>query len=297
MAIKTQIQTLKENWLIVALVLLVVGMLNTNIFSSLSLGSSPSYDAVAESYGAPESKMALGMADRSFYPSPIYSDNFAPDVATRLITKTAYMENEVKRGDFKEAESELKDILKLSDAFLLSENVAKYDSGVKEYFTGYYNIKVESSKYTQLVSQLKEIGEVKSFSESGEDITGQFTDTKLELEAEKSRLQRYKDMLSEATLTEDKIRLSDLIFNQERTIKYLEDSLKSSEQRVEYSTISFTLREKRSEYADIALVKLGQLVQAFVESINNVLRLLFVILPYAVVAALAWILYRRFSRR
>ena len=66
---------------------------------------------------------------------------------------------------------------------------------------------------------MKEIGEVTSFSENADDITEQFVDLETELVAEKERLARYKQMLSEATLVEDKIQLSDRIFNQERTIK------------------------------------------------------------------------------
>src|SRR3989338_4712682 len=162
MAIKTQIQTLKENWLIVAAVLVLVLAVQ---YIRLPGGVSPfgmMESAGYQSLGMEESKVAsYDMMSRSSIMPPYYgNDDFAPEEKLRLIVKTAYMQNEVKRGDFADADKELRDILKLSDAFLLSENLASYDSGVREYKTAYYNIKVDASKYDQLVAQLKQLGEV-----------------------------------------------------------------------------------------------------------------------------------------
>ena len=230
--------------------------------------------------------------------APIYYDEgFAPEVQDRKITKTASLSTEVERGTFNSAQSRLKAVITSSDSYLLNENVNKYDQGRKSYYSGSYQIKIDSSKYDSVVSQIKEIGEIQSFSESADDITGRYTDLSSELQAEKARLQRYREMYNEAESVEDKINLNDRIFNQERTVKYLEDAIKSIDQQVSYSTLYVTISEKRSEYADTTLVKLSQLIRNLVGSFNSLLSLVFSLIPYAIAAILVWVVYRAIKKR
>ena len=231
--------------------------------------------------------------------SPIIPVNgdFAPDVQDRKITKSSSMSVETPTGSFSDAESKLKSVVRSSGSYLLNENVNKYESGWKSYYTGNYQIKVDSRKYNDVIAQLKSIGEVKSFSENAEDITGSYKNLEIELNVEKQRLLRYNKMYDEATLIADKLQLSDRIFEQERMIKYLEDSLKNIDQRIEYSTIYISLNEKQPEYAKIVFVKFSELVRSLVGSINSLLKLIFVALPYAAAGFMAWIILRFFRNR
>ena len=234
---------------------------------------------------------------RGIVPSPGYGGDIAPDFQERKITKSASISNEVKRGTFKQAETQLKSIVTSTDSILLNENAQNYGEGLASYYTGYYTIKVETGKYDAVLSQIKQIGEVTSFSESKTDITGQYNNLEINLQVEKDRLQRYKDMYSEATTVSDKIDLNDRIFNQERTVKYLEDALKNTGQQVDYSTVSVTLNEKRSGYAGIALVKLSDLAREFVNSLNSLLKLILLAIPYAAAALMIWLGYGWLKRR
>src|SRR3989338_7600764 len=295
MTIKEQFQRVKDNWLIL-LVLAVVLVLFMGLpaVETLQQGVFQTGGAYGRDYAeSVVGKMGIGM------PSPMYyDDGFAPEVADRKITKTASLSTEVERGTFKDAENKLKGIVKTADAFLLNENAQKYDTGDgrRTYYSGSYTIKVEEGKYEAFVSQLKEIGEVTSFSENADDITEQFVDLESELVSEKERLARYQQMLKEATLVEDKIQLSDRIFNQERTIKYLQEQLETAGTRVDYSTIYVTITEKQSEYVDAVLVKFSELVARFVNSLNGLLKLLVGLVPYAVVAVLAWLGWKKFKK-
>lgn len=292
MTIKEQFQRIKENWLIVLLLAVVLvlfmGLPATETLQQEIFRTGGAYGGYAESVAA--DKMGIGIA-----PSPMYYDNgFAPEEADRKITKTASLSTEVERGSFAEAESKLKSVVNTADALILNENAYKYDQGRNSYYSGSYTIKVEEGKYSAVVSQLKEIGEVTSFSENADDITEQFVSLESELAAEKERLARYQQMLSEATNVEDKIQLSDRIFNQERTIKYLEEQLKNTGNRVEYSTVYVTITEKQSEYIDAVFVKFSELVSRFVQSLNNLLKLLVGLIPYALAALLAWLGWKKF---
>ncbi|HLD39586.1 MAG TPA: DUF4349 domain-containing protein [Candidatus Nanoarchaeia archaeon] len=298
MTVKEQFTKIKENWLIVLLLAIVLVL-----FMGL-----PAVDTVQQglyqagfgerAYGgiAADSKMGIGM------PSPImppyYNNGFAPEVQDRQITKTASVTLEVERGTFHEAENKLKAIVTTTDAILLNENAQKYDdgNGRNSYFSGSYTIKVESGKYDAVVSQLKQIGEVTWFTESKDDITQQFVDLQSQLTSEKERLARYQQMLKEATTVEDKIQLSDRIFEQERTIKYLEEQLKNTNTLVTYSTIYVNLNEKRSEYVDAVFVKFSELITKFVNSLNNLLKFIVGLIPYAIVALLAWLGWKKYQK-
>jgi len=284
MAIKEQLVKIKENWLIAVLVLVLFLFVAGGSNLSRSFGSftpQAMMGKVSMDYG--ESLRGGG-----YYPN--VEADFAPEVEERKILKTTSMSTEVKRGTFQTSETKLKNIVSSSDSFILSENSNNQGSKRKSYYSGSYQIKVEQGKYKAVVSQLKEIGEVRSFNENARDVTGSYTNTQIELQTEKERLKRYQVMYDEAKEINDKLNLNDRIFNQERRIKYLEDSLKNTDKRIEYSTIHFSMTEKRSEYANLALVKISELIRGFVSSINALLQLVFVIIPWAIAfLIISWI--------
>jgi len=291
MTMKEQLNKLKENWLLVGIVLILFVFMFGGNFMGNMFGSATKQISMANV----EMEQAVSYRAGGYMPVP--EQDFAPDVEERKITKTASMSTEVERGTFKNADSKLKIIVKSSDSYLLNENVNKYDSGRKSYYQGSYQIKVETDKYDAVIAQLKDIGEVQSFNENARDITGSYTKTEIEIDVEKERLARYEEMYKEAERVEDKITLNDRIFDQERRIKYLEDSLKNMDKRIEYSTVTVTIKEKRSEYANIALAKLSALVKSFVGSINSLLYLLFVIVPYVVAVGIIVFIVKRFRKR
>lgn len=294
MRIVQQIKKLKENWLLIVLFLLVLvffSYFRTPIPQLLGQPLGVSYDSFAKTEIAAEPAYARG----GIYP-PVQQD-FAPESPERKITKTASISNEVERGYFKDAEDELKSIVKSSKSFILNENVNKVGKGRMSYYTGGYQLQTEARIYDDVVQQLKKIGEVTYFSSNALDVTGTFVSLEAQLEAEKTRLARYKELYNQATKVSDKIELEDRIFNQERTIKYLEEALKNIGEQVEYSAIYVTLTEKQSEYINIAFVKFSELVRRFVASANSVLALLIAIVPYAIALLIVWLAVRLFKKR
>jgi hypothetical protein len=297
MGIKEQFKKLKENWVIIVLAVVlflfvsggstISGVMN----KATSLGG---YAPNAMDYSLSES------ASSAYYGKSMIrqdSGNFAPEVQDRKIVKTTTISNEIERGTFSDATAKVKNIAVSSNSYILNENENKYGSGRREYKQASYQIKIETGKYDAVVAQLKEIGEVQSFNENMNDITGSYTNTQIELEAERARLAKYEKMYSEAQNINEKLDLTDRIFNQERTIKYYEDSLKNMDSRVDYSTVYLTITEKQSEYINVVIVKMSQLIQSFVSSFNGLLKLIFVLLPWAIAAAIIGFIVRLIKRR
>ena len=250
--------------LIILVLIILVGSFNFN-FPNLSSGQKYisedfGLDTVVDSVRMPS---AIGLYDTD--------ESFAPDVEDRILTKNAYLSTEVRRGKFQEAANELNSIVKSSDSFVLYENVIKHDSQFREYYSGSYDIRVETSKYDSVVGQLQSLGEVKEFNENVDDVTDSYTKLEIELEAERERLSRYESLYNQATIIEDKLALSDRIYNQERIIKYYEDMIEGVDERVDYSRVSVQLNEKHSDYAGVKFVSLGALVNNTVNGLNSLL--------------------------
>ena len=289
MAIKEQLNTIKKNWLIlliaVILVMFIFGQDSLTNFSSgtetLSRYSpSMSYDTKGGRYASPAPSYAMESAQS-------FAQESAP-IIERKITTTANINTKVKQGEFLQAEQRLKSIVTTTNSLLLQENVQKLGEEKKSYYHGNYVIKTESSKLDAIVAQLKDIGKVESSTQRKEDITESYKNLEIEINTEKERLARYKKILEEATLVEDKIKLNDHIFNQERTIKYLEDSLKNADKRVAYTTIYVDINEEQPAYADIKWVKGSELAVGLVNNTGAVIYLVVVLLPYAIATIIIW---------
>ncbi|MBI4147806.1 DUF4349 domain-containing protein [Candidatus Woesearchaeota archaeon] len=287
MTVKEQLLKLKENWLLVLVVLVVLYLMSG---SGDFDGAVPSLSSYAPSMAVRSSYEAAP----SYARSSLYDRGFAPEVKDRLISKTARLSSEVEKGSFSSAESQLKSIIKSSESYLLNEDVDTYNSGERgEYTSASYEIKVQSAKYDAVVQQLKGIGKVLSFNENAEDITGTYINIKVELDTERKRLLRYEQMYAEAKKMEDKIDLNDRMFNQERTIANLLDSMDRLGKQVTYSTIRVSLAEKKSAYADIAFVELSMLAEALIGSLNTFLVLAVAALPWVLGIGLVVWLYRK----
>ena len=276
MTFKDQWKTVKENWIIA---LIVLAILFVPVFS----GSSGSF---SKSIGGAPMYAMEEMAYASDYGSGYYEESFAPEVEERKITKTASLSTEVERKSFKKEEVALKGLINSVDGILTNENVNLYGEGKAAYYYGSYTVKVPTLKYDEFVEQLKQLGEVQSFNENARDITEQYYDVKTELEAEKSRLERYEQMYSEVKDISDKIAISDKIFDQERRVKYLQEAMENKDQQVEYSTVYFTMTEEQSNYANIAVVKFSQLIRNIVDSFNGLIQLIFWAIPWLIAIAL-----------
>jgi len=304
MSFKDQLHKLKENWLLILLVVLVLLFSSfSSIISPLSRVSSyGSYDNSYESSSAPSfgKMMAANRISasysESYYPSPM-EESFAPEVTDRKITTTVSLTTQIERGEFSDKNAEVKNFVAVNKGLILSQDEQRYGEGRRTARSASYSIKVPVSGAPALVQQLRNLGEVQSFSENAQDITGAYQNNEIELGVERERLQRYEKMFAEATIIADKIDLNDRIFNQERTIKYLEDSLKNKDAQVQYTTIYFNLQEKASSYIEVVFVKFSELLRNLVESVNGLLSLLFWALPWVVVAGVVWFVVRRLKRR
>ncbi len=278
MAVKDQLKLLKDNWLIIAIALALVVLLS----SPLSISNAISRTGLMAKSASYESRAIS------------FDSGFAPEEQDRKITKTASISSEVSYGEFSNAVSTLKQKLKEYSAFLLNENINAIGENKNRHY-GSFKIKVKADSYEELVNSLKSIGELKYFSENSYDFTKSYLTAKDRLNAEKARLERFKEMLKEAKETEDKISITDRIFDLEKSIAMLEKQLEAMNNKEDYSTIYFNIAEK--EPFSAGFIGFKDIVRSFVNSINSLIKLFAVVLPWAVVALALWLIRKAAKRK
>jgi len=291
MSIKDQLNKLKDNWFLLIIIVLAFG------FFTLSSPISSIQSNMIDGMDMAFEESAIGLAaSKSMIGRPPTS-SFAPEVENRKITRTSRVSTEVDHGSFDSQELKLKSAIKSTNSLLLNENVNKISGQRSSYKRGSYTIKVELSKYDKFVSLIKNIGEIQSFSENANDVTDNYLNLEEEISVERERLKRFQLMFNQAKDVSDKIELNDRIFDQERRIKYLDQSIENLDDRIDYTSVYFTLNEKRNDFDSIVLVKFSDLIKNLVRSLNGLLNSLFSSLPYAIIAIVVIVIFKFFKKK
>ena len=288
MADKTWFQ--KYWWIFVVVIVIVLMFGYFGVLSPSAMRAAGNYEM-----------STLGSYDKSYGESgslyPASNQDFAPDIEERQLIKTSSLSIETKRGEFDRVQSNVNNIVKASGAYVLSENFQILGKGSQTYKTNNYQIKIETTKYDSVVAQLRELGGIVSLSETATDVTGAIANKQVEIAAEKERLRRYEQLVGSSGNLNDKITLTDRIFEQDRRIKYMESALQGSQQQVAYSTISLKLQEKAPALYGVALVGIGELFKTLVGSVNTLLYFIFAILPWTVAAGIIYGIIRLIRKR
>lgn len=282
MSFKEQLMKLKDNWLLI--VLFVFGFLCIFFFMTAvgSRGfSSPDIMSSSNSYSSKVSGTSSDESYNNYYPNQ--NTVLALNVLDRIIVKTASLNSIVK--DFDKAETDLKSYIKSNDAIVTSKNV---NTAYSKYKNGYYTINVPTDKYDALVNQLKSIGEVQSFNEKANDITGSYLNLQDIITAEKLRLESYEKLYNSTLNFNDKITLTDKMYAEKNNIRSLENQLNNQNEQIDYSQIKFTLQQERPTHANVVFATFDDLWSAFKESLKIMLYLIVYTLPFILLWFLIW---------
>ena len=284
MAISKQIKTIKENWLIILGLFVIILIINSgadlvNISKSVGYGG------------------ATYNEEQGIVSSDYFGNNFEPEVTERIFVKTVSSSLEIKRGRFDSAIILLKNQISDAEGLVLNENINSIGEGITKRRIGYYSIRIPEDEYPSFISDVKTLGKVESFSENLEDITGAYISLSDTLELEKEKLERYEQLYKESSSLEDKLSLTDRIFQQERTIKYLEELIENKGQQIEYVTVTVSLNEKQSSLIGISFVTLGAILKNFINSLNKLILLVVWILPWALIILIGRIIWKAVKKK
>jgi hypothetical protein len=190
------------------------------------------------------------------------------------------------------------------NGYIQESRVSKQGSYGK---SGMIIVRVDADKFSQILNNVKGLGEVIDAMESTDDITEKFYDTESELRLlkyEQSRLEEYLKKIDDPdTIFKTESRLTDI----RHQIENLTGTLNKLSNLVKLSTITINISEKSVKNIDKEKTYLEKLFGGFTDSMKGVgnffgelILLLVALIPTLVILALCawiiWIFYRKYRK-
>jgi hypothetical protein len=226
-------------------------------------------------------------------PPPAGGGDFAPGTETRRIERSAQLTLAADTGDFDALADAIFRTADRHDGFVLSSS---FSQGDDEFSSGSFELRVPANRLEPALNDLSRLATVRSRSESGTDVTGAFVSIRDRLRtslALRASLLRRLELAVTDTAEQALRRRLEIVGNR---ITDLRARLRDVRERTEYATVLVALVD---EDAGAVASDTDEAVDDAVGSLEDVLNLLIraagVLVPLALVGALAWLLlaYRR----
>jgi len=255
--------------------------------------------------------------DRNYYGSPdgmrdfaMLEDAPAESAGARTLTKEQAAEKIIRSARMELSTREFdKDVEAVTQALARAggrvESATLYNS-YGSLRVAYYTLRVPSSQLDTVITALRGIGRLVSFSESSEDVSEQYADTENRLLTQRTKMERLQALLAKAESVEDLITIESSISDTQYEIDRLTGQLRGMDSKVDYSTLSLTINElgpiETSQDREETLwerVKNGvkAAFEGFVQLMSDLVVFLSIALPYLLVLVLLVLIIRYIIKR
>ena len=163
--------------------------------------------------------------------------------------------------------------------------------------TCYMILRIPAEQLHTFLSGSGELGRVTYRSESAEDVTESYHDTKARLETQQALMERLQALMTDAASLSELLELEAQIADTQYQIDRLQTSLNGTERQVNFATVDVTLREELPS-ADITDSEkpLGERIasalraggEAFLQLLENGAVFLAAALPFIAIVAVVW---------
>lgn len=182
-----------------------------------------------------------------------------------------------------------------------SENTNSY-SGLR---TAYLTLRVPQSGLDSYLAGTEELGRVTSRSESAQDVTESYQDTRARLDTQLALMERLQALITESGDLSDLLALESQIADTQYTIDRLQSSLNTTDRQVTYSTVDVTLREEKTAQLTDTTVSFGERIlsaiqvgcETLVGFLGDMVVFLVAAAPFIGIVVAAYIVVRIIKRR
>ncbi|MBB6369503.1 DUF4349 domain-containing protein [Chryseobacterium shigense] len=216
------------------------------------------------------------------------------DTITKKVIKNGNMRIQV--GDIKKAQNQVGDIIKKNDAYIQNEQFQNTDTDDNLDLV----IRVPHKNFDVLVNSFSDgVGSVLAKNISSDDVTEEYTDISIKLANKKIYLEKYRDMLKNASTTKDMIEIQETIRQLEDEIDVAEGRLRFIDDRVNYSTLNLSLYKEKVRSSSTSKVGFGsRFADSVTEGWNSFISFLLGIIsfwPYLLIIPLIIFLWRKWK--
>ena len=182
-----------------------------------------------------------------------------------------------------------------------SENVNSY-SGLR---TAYLTLRVPQDSLDAYLAGADGLGRITSKSESAQDVTASYQDTRTRLDTQIALMERLQALITESGDLSDLLALESQIADTQYQIDSLQSSLNRTDRQVTYSTVDVTLKEEKVAELTDTRVSFGERlasavtvgVEAFVTFLQDMAVFLVAALPFIAIVAVLALVIRIIKRR
>ncbi|MCZ2525403.1 DUF4349 domain-containing protein [Streptomyces sp. HB2AG] len=222
-----------------------------------------------------------------------------PRPAASHIVHTASLE--VRVDAMEKAADSARTLVDRAEGYVADE-VTRGGSGDEDEDYSRMTLKVPPARYSQLLDDLEELGEVEERKVSSEDVTGQVVDVESRLRTQRASVERVRKLMDRAEDLGDVVTLEGELSRRQADLEALEAQLESLQERTGMATVTLTLvtegdsapREDDEGVWDAFTGALADGWHAFYTAFRGLLVIVGSVLPFAVVLVpVAWLLLRR----
>ena len=172
--------------------------------------------------------------------------------------------------------------------------------------TAYLTLRVPAEQLDGFLSGTGELGRITYRSESAEDVTESYYDTRARLETQQALMARLQALVTDAASLSDLLELEAQIAETQYQLDRLQSNLNSTERQVNYATVDITLAEENAA-ADItngekplseriiSAIQSGG--EAFLRILESAAVFLAAALPFIAIVAVVWLVVTIIRKR
>lgn len=252
-------------------------------------GASPFSPAPAPVPPTAEMQVKRGFGLPSFSIGSEAKETRGSYAVDRQVIKTARLSIEVE--DFQGAAKGMEQIAGKAGGYVLSSNSYVTGTGHRK---GSITIRVPETGFLSVIEELQRIGEVKSKSTLGQDVTEEYIDLEARLKNYEKQEARLLEILNKAERVEDILKVEEQLGRVRGEIERLTGRLKYLNERIEMATITLELYEPEPITQSIGLRNaLRQAVAGFITTVNALIVFVSYALPLATILSVAYYYRRR----
>lgn len=265
---------------------------STNGYSLRSTANSVAYDSVAyeESYDGGTVMMAKAAG----------TDAAEEIAAEKKIIRTASLS--ITTQTYEESLASLKQLCEEKGGWISYI----YENADSDRRTASLTMRVPSAELDAFLTGAGNTGRITWRSESADDVTDSYYDTKARLETQQALMARLQALITDAADLSDLLALESQIADTQYQIDRLQASLNSTDRQVDYATVDVTLREEipSDSLTDVEKT-LGQRIadaiqtgwEAFTDFLSDMAVFLAAALPFIAVVAVVVIVVKIIRRK
>lgn len=212
----------------------------------------------------------------------------------RRVQRAAAMTLGAPQEDLAELAAGIPDVVERRRGFVLRSSVTTGDEGVGG---GTFDLRVPVTELDATLANLADLGQVQSQTQTEDDVTGAFVSTRDRLRAARADRRGLLRRLQRADSEIERRGIQRRLELAARRVNRVRGELQGLERRTGFAAVSVSLVEGDGGADGGTSDALDDALDSLLGAFNLALRVLGVVLPLAIVAALAWVCARTLRRR